>query len=308
MQGRFTSLVSKRVAVIGVSLTLVAAAGCGLASREESHQMPVTSAAASVGLPSASDSVEHHSSVDRLPIYWLENTDLGVYLYREYATKNVTGEPIGDSISYLLNEKPANAQWYTHLKPSAEVGVSMNKDNAITLDLPAKVFSAKLDRGLSERTVQQLVFTATAAASNAGLLIGTLPPKVKILVDGRANATVFGDLVLADSYQRDPNFMAPIWIIDPQYGATHKAGRVKLNGRTADFNAGVYYSLESKDKNGKMTVLTASDQIQPESIKTDGAFSFTRQLGVGSYKLTIWGQKTGSDKKIAPVFSEFNIK
>lgn len=301
-------MVSKRVAVIGVSLSLVAAAGCGLASREESHEMPINSAAASVQVPSASDSVEQHSSVDRLPIYWLENVDLGVYLYREYATKNATGEPIGDSVSYLLNEKPANSQWYTHLKPSTEVGVSMSKDNVITLDLPAKVFSAKLDRGLSERTIQQLVFTSTGAASNAGLLIGTLPPKVRILVDGQANATVFGDLILADSYERDPSFMAPLWIIEPQFGSTHKAGQQKISGRTAKFSDGNYYSLESKDKNGKLTVLIAADQIPTASINPDGSFSFTKQLGVGSYKLTFWGQKTGSSKKIASVSSEFTVK
>ncbi|PRB72447.1 GerMN domain-containing protein [Arthrobacter sp. MYb213] len=270
--------------------------------------MPISSAAASLALPAASDSVEHQSAIDRLPIYWLENTDLGVYLYREYATKNVTGEPIGDSISYLLNEKSVNPVWYTHLKPSSEVGVSMNKENVITLDLPAKVFSAKLDRGLSERTIQQLVFTSTAAASNAGLLIGTLPPKVKILVDGQANATVFGDLRLADSYERDASFMAPIWIIDPQFGATNKAGQIKFSGRTANFTDGIYYSLESKDKTGKLTVLTAAKAIKATSIKKDGSFNFTTQLGVGSYKLTFWGQETGSTKKIASVSSEFTIK
>lgn len=301
-------MISKRVTVTGVCLTLVVAAGCGLASREESHEMPISTAAGTVGLPPANDSVEHHSPIDRLPIYWLENMDLGVFLYREYATKNATGEPIGDSISYLLNEKPANAEWYTHLKPSGEVGVSMNQDNVITLDLPEKVFGAKLDRGLSERTIQQLVFTATAAASNAGLLVGSLPPKVRILVDGRANATVFGDLRLADSYDRDATFMAPIWIIDPQYGSTRKAGQIQFNARASKFSDGIYYSLESKDKSGKLTVLTAEEPIPEDTVNPDGSFDFTKQLSVGAYKLTFWGRESGSEEKIASVSSEFTIK
>ncbi|WP_404291426.1 GerMN domain-containing protein [Glutamicibacter arilaitensis] len=270
--------------------------------------MPISSAAATMGLPPANDSVEHHSSIDRLPIYWLENMDQGVFLYREYATKNATGEPIGDSISYLLNEKPANSVWYTHLKPTSEIGVSMNQDNVITLDLPEKVFSAKLDQGLSERTIQQLVFTASAAASNAGLFVGALPPKVRILVDGRANATVFGDLRLADSYERDASFMAPIWIIDPQHGSTFKAGQVHFTGRASNFTDGIYYSLESKDKSGKLTVLTADDRIPADTVSSDGSFEFDKQLSVGSYKLTFWGKESGSEDKIAPVSSEFSIK
>lgn len=170
-------------------------------------------------------SVETPSDKELIPVYWLQADNDGVYLYREYARAKASGDPVTDAISYMLNDKPAKDGWFTYLKPSTDIGVSISSENVITLDLPKKVFGAHLDEGLAQRSIQQLVFTATAAAANAGVLNGSQPPKLRLLVDGAANATVFDDYRLESEYERNSSFMAPIWIIDRRTPASSPPGR-----------------------------------------------------------------------------------
>ncbi|WP_313813775.1 GerMN domain-containing protein [Glutamicibacter sp.] len=269
--------------------------------------MPTGTSASSTYVPPASDSVERAGAGQSMPVYWLDNTDSGVYLYREYAQDTRHQEPISDAIAYLLAGKPADPTWYTHLKSSEDIGASIDNSNLITLDLPAKVFSARLDRGLSERSVQQLVFTATAAAANSGILVGSTPASVRILVDGQPNAVVFGDYTLQDSYQRDASFMAPLWIIDPQFGSTVDAGAVRIHGRTSDFTEGTYYSLESKNANGASKSVAGPTRLNPKSVESDGSFIMTKRLNPGKYTLTFWGENNDGKEKIGLVTSEFTV-
>lgn len=308
MQSRFLQKIPRRIGVVGIAAALVIAAGCGLSNRESSFEMPTSANAESLNLPSATDAGEQIGMATKLPIYWLENTDTGVFLYREYLPDNRHNEPVGDAIWTLLSAEPAGPHRYTHLSASDEIGVSMSSTNVITLDLPAKVFSAHLDEGLSERSIQQLVFTATAAASSSGLLVGETAPTVKILVDGQPNADVFDGYRLKDVYERNPKFMAPIWIVDPQYGTVLADGKVRINGRTTKFDIGTFYSLQKKDADGKLTVITAQKQVIPGKIEKNGAFSISERLSPGSYRLTFWGMETESDAKVGEVTSVFTVK
>lgn len=300
--------IPRRAGALGIAAALVVAAGCGLTNRDDAHQMPEVTSAEALDLPSATDTGEEIGLPAKLPIYWLENTDAGVFLYREYLEDTRHREPIGDAVWTLLTAQPANPKRYTHLKPADVVGVSISNANVITLDLPAKVFSSDLDRGLSERAIQQLVFTSTAAAANAGLVVGDAAPAVRILVDGKANATVFGDYRLKDSYERNAKFMAPIWIIDPQFGTTLKEGTVKINGRTTDFDIGTFYSLQRKDADDKLTVITAQKQLNPGQIKEDGSFSLSTHLSPGTYRLSFWGKEAEAEHPVGTVTSDFTVK
>jgi len=308
VQSRFMQKIPRRIGIVGITAALVVAAGCGLASRDSSFEMPTSANAESLNLPAATDAGEQVGVATKLPIYWLENTDTGVFLYREYLEDTRRSEPIGDAIWTLLSAKPAGPGRYTHLKPADEIGVSISNTNVITLDLPAKVFSAHLDDGLAERSIQQLVFTASAAAASSGLLVGDTTPTVKILVDGQANAIVFGGHRLSDVYERNAKFMAPIWIVDPQYAAVLGEGKVQINGRTSKFDIGTFYSLQKKDADGKLTVITAQKQVIPGKIESSGAFSINERLSPGSYKLSFWGMESQSDAKVGEVTSDFTVK
>ena len=304
MQHWFTRKVPRRIAATCALAAVVAAAGCGLSQGEESHSMPAESSIQSPTLPPVQDTAEKTTLAQKIPVYWLENTKTGVYLYREYAADTRHQEPISDAVAYLLAGKAADPKWYTHLKASNDIGASIDSANLITLDLPAKVFAAHLDEGLSERTIQQLVFTATAAASNAGILVGQTPASVRILVDGQPNSTVFGSYKLKDVYQREVDFMAPVWIIDPQYGSTRKSGALRIHGRTSQFSAGTYYSISESGSEQAARTMT----ISSKAIEDDGSFAITTRLKPGSYTLKVWGQEKSSDRRIGETSSTFNIK
>lgn len=308
MHSLFSQKIPRRIGVLGIAAALVVAAGCGLANRESSFEMPANASAETMNVPVSADASEQMDVLTRLPVYWLENTDSGVFLYREYLDDTRHSEPIGDAIWTLLSADPAAPHRYTLMKPSDEIGVSISNTNVITLDLPAKVFSAHLDEGLSERSIQQLVFTATAAAASSGLLVGQAPATVKILVDGKANAAVFGGHRLKDAYERKTEFMAPIWVIDPQFGTTLDDEKVTINGRTTKFDIGTFYSLQKKDADGKLSIITAQKQVIDGKIQDDGSFSLVERLSPGSYQLSFWGVESGSDVKIGEVSTEFVVK
>lgn len=308
MRSKFTQKIPRRIGIVGIAAALVIAAGCGLANRESSFEMPASASADSLNIPVSTDASEQMDTLTRLPVYWLENTKSGVFLYREYLEDTRHSEPIGDAINTLLSAQPAAPERYTLLKPSDDIGVSISNTNVITLDLPAKVFSAHLDEGLSERSIQQLVFTATAAASSSGLMVGDTPATVKILVDGQPNATVFDGHRLKDVYERNAQFVAPIWVIDPQFGTTLNDEKVTINGRTTKFDIGTFYSLQQKDADGKLSVITAQKQVIPGKIQNDGSFSLVERLSPGAYQLSFWGIESGSEAKIGEVSTEFVVK
>lgn len=269
--------------------------------------MPDTSNSAHQDLPSASGSVETPSDKELIPVYWLQADNDGVYLHREYARAKASGDPVTDAISYMLNDKPAKDGWFTYLKPSTDIGVSISSENVITLDLPKKVFGAHLDEGLAQRSIQQLVFTATAAAANAGVLNGSQPPKLRLLVDGAANATVFDDYRLESEYERNSSFMAPIWIIDPQNSSQFAAGKVKLNARSVAFSDGLYYRVERKNTAGDWQPVDEAQRVKATELDEDGALSRELALSPGEYRVTLWGQNNGSGAKIARTTSMFNV-
>ena len=269
--------------------------------------MPENAASAAAQLPAATDGVEKLSDKEMVPVYWMQASNEGVYLYREYARANDAGDPVTDALTHLLNEAPAKDGWFTYLKATHDIGVSLSVDNVITLDLPQRVFDAKLDTGLAERSIQQLVFTSTAAAANAGLLSSGTAPRVRLLVDGLPNATVFEDFRLESEYQRDPSLMAPIWIIDPQNGAEAGSSAVKLNGRSVEFSDGIYYQLEQATASQDWTPVHEPLRIDPAELDRDGAFTRELQLAAGKYRVTLWGQNADSDAKIARVSSIFDV-
>lgn len=302
---RFTS---RGITAAVVAVGLAVAVGCAAITENDEHRMPVSAASAAAQLPAPSDGVERLSDKELIPVYWMQASNDGVYLYREYARTESSGDPVTAALTYLLNEMPGKEGWFTYLKPASDIGVSISVDNVITLDLPQRVFSAKLDEGLALRTIQQLVFTSTAAASNAGLLNDGTAPRVKILVDGVSNATVFKDFGLAGEYQRDTSVVAPIWIIDPQNGAQASSGKVVLNARSISFTDGIYFQIEKATDSLDWAPVDQPSEIALTELAEDGSFSRELELSPGEYRVTLWGQNAGSESKIARVTSMFNVR
>ena len=79
----------------------------------------------------------------------------------------------------------------------------------ITIDISADAFGHKVDQGIAERSVAQLVYTATAAAAMAGLVDTTTAVQVSVLVDGHTGYNAFGHVPLDKPLTRNAAFRCP---------------------------------------------------------------------------------------------------
>lgn len=298
-----------RLAVLGLTVVLGTLAACGLGVPGERYSMP--KAATSVQTPAPLPSVEMESlnTTAHVPVYWLAENDGTVSLYREFVRVKGAADPIADSVRYMLSQKPADPRYFSAWRPSAAVGASISPDNVITLDLSAKAFGSAVDAGLAERSIAQLVFTATAAASNAGILTEGLEPSVRILVDGESGHEAFGHIALDHDFTRDASLAAPLWIIDPQFGTTQKAGQVTFHGVSAMFSGGEFWEITRRAESGDQGTVVASGALHTggEALGHN-EFSFTYVLAPGDYTFSAWGVDAQTGQRAGTESKDFTVK
>ena len=113
-------------------------------------------------------------------------------------------------------------------EPAKKLATSISGKNVITVDVSADAFNSNVDAGMAERAIQQLVYTATAAAASAGLIDSGQQIQVVVLVDGHTDYVAFDHVRLGAPTSRDGRMVAPVWIIDPPGGAHVRRRRVKI--------------------------------------------------------------------------------
>lgn len=278
--------------------------------------MPAASGAAIHASQSPWPAVEMESmNTNRnMPVYWLSESDSTVRLYREFVDIPGAGDPIAASVRYMLSAKPQDPAYFNLWRPSPSVGASVNAENVITLDLEKKAFAASLDHGLAERSIAQLVYTATAAASNAGILTDGIEPSVKILVDGASGYLAFGQIPLEKGFTRNAKLAAPLWIIDPQFGTTRAAGEVKFHGLAAAFSGGAFWEIgRLESAAGKKGAPVVGEVLYSGRLHTGGKdldsneFSFGIHLEPGTYVFSAWGVDADSGQEIGRESKEFTL-
>ena len=97
---------------------------------------------------------------------------------------------------------------------------------------PQDAFNSNVDAAMAERAIQQLVYTATAAAASTGLIDSGQQVQVVVLVDGHTDYVAFNHVRLGAPTSRSAGMVAPVWIIDPQEGNVGADGAVKISGRS----------------------------------------------------------------------------
>lgn len=305
--------VHSRIAVLALTALLGALAACGPGSGAEQFSMPASNAdIRSSASPLSSVEMEPLSTSRSAPVYWLSESDGTVSLYREFVSIPGAGDPIAASVRYMLSAKPQDPAYFNLWRPSQSIGASVSAENVITLDLEKKAFAASLDRGLAERSIAQLVYTATAAASNAGILSDGVEPSVKILVDGSSDFMAFGKIPLEQAFTREVKLAAPLWIIDPQFGSTQASGHVTFHGLTASFTGGEYWSIArkaTKKHPGVEGEVIASGRIHTGGDALDSnEFSFSYMLDPGEYVFSAWGVDKPSGMKVAVESKTFTVQ
>jgi len=187
------------------------------------------------------------------PLYWLGDVGGRLALYREFRTAPSTGAPIRDAVTALLSTRPGDPDYLSVWPRGTEVlGVRL-ADGVATVDLSAEAAQAHAPPETARMSLQQLAWTVTAAAKDAKLT-------VLLRIDGEPVADLWRSGISAEQAVgrgESLEVLAPVWIIDPQQGAT--VGRtVTVTGTAAVFEATVSIEVRRGDEVVRETFATAS--------------------------------------------------
>ena len=249
-----------------------------------------------------------------LPVYWLGDVDGSDRLFRELleTPEASTGDPIADAVLKMTSREPLDPDYRSPWQPASSVSSSISTRNVITIDLSSDALAEQLDEDEARLALQQLVFTATAAAAHAGLITGGESSSVVVLVDGESGYRAFGAVELRGEWTRDTSVLAPVWIIDPQEGVETDTSGFTVHGqgpaeqqevtwRVDRVPAGVA-SAEAPDATAGAPFDEGTAEISTAD-GAEGAYTFTLQLPPGGYEITVSAPDAGgaSDSKTIQV-------
>jgi hypothetical protein len=297
-----------RMAMLAVVTGLGALSGCVGATGGSTTTMPESSAPPpAVSTPSRSVPLETLSSQRLSPVYWLGERDATVYLYREYLSAEDQGDPVTTALKYMTEHRPTDPDFFNLWSPASRIGTSVGSDNVITVDLSADAFARKVDAGLAERAIQQLVYTATAAAANSGLLAPAPAARVDILVDGHTGFEAFGHVKLTGPISRTASLRAPIWIIVPQQDTEHPAGRVNVHGISQKFPGGTHWELSVRNDDGSLAVDSSGTAEPGAGTLGPGEYSVDLTLEPGDYRIAVWGIGADGSTRLSEDTKDFSV-
>lgn len=296
-----------KIAIVALSLSLLLGGCTSGGDGKPAVTMPATIASSSAGLVTSAP-LETAKASETLPVYWLGRSNDDVFLYREFQSSNSVDEPIVTALRTMMADKPLDPDYFSLWNEPSRLGASISAKNVITVDVSADAFGQKVDAGLAERSISQLIYTATAAAAMAGLVDTTTPIQVSLLVDGHTGYKAFGHVSLDKPLTRNPAFMAPVWIIDPGHGATYKEVPLKVIGQGVSPTGTLAWSL-SLMKDGSVSGEYLSGTVKiPQGPNELGEFTFNLVPPPGTYQLSIYiddplqpGRKIGLDTKVVTI-------
>ncbi|MDR6987193.1 spore germination protein GerM [Paenarthrobacter nitroguajacolicus] len=237
--------------------------------------------------PASNAPLETTQASTKIPVYWIGRSKEEVYLYREFRDISGDGNPVTTALRIMMAEKPLDHDFFTPWQEPASLATSISGKNVITVDVSRDAFNSNLDAGMAQRAIQQLVYTATAAASSSGLINSGQQIQVVILVDGHKDYMAFGQIQLGEPMARDASLVAPVWIIDPQEDTTVSTGLVKVNGRSTDSSKPIAWQILQDNGKGERTSLLTG-QTQPTGEPGQyGVFTFGATLKSGQYELRV---------------------
>ncbi|MGO4584221.1 GerMN domain-containing protein [Arthrobacter sp. 2RAF6] len=243
-----------------------------------------------VALQTAPDSnapLETTQASNKIPVYWIGRSDTDTFLYREFRDNPGNENPITTALRIMMSQKPFDHDFFTPWQNPGSLATSISGKNVVTVDVSRDAFNSNLDAGMAQRAVQELVYTATAAAASSGLIDSGQQIKVTILVDGHTDYMAFGQVKLGDPMVRDASMVAPVWIIDPQEDLTLPAGPVKFNGRSTDPSKKLHWQILRENSNGDKSSYLAGQTTASTVPGQGGTFSLTVGLGAGRYELRV---------------------
>ncbi|GAA1050415.1 GerMN domain-containing protein [Arthrobacter russicus] len=251
--------------------------------------------------------IETAQANNKVPVYWLGAANRG-FLYREFLRLNSGDDPIRAALQLMTSTKPLDPRYMTPWSKASKIAASVSGRTSITVDLSADAFAGKVSNETAQLAVQQLVYTATAAASNAGLVDSGQNVQVTVLVDGHTDFNAFDQVKLDRPLTRDAGVQAPIWIIDPQQGAVFESNTVNIGGRASLSSGSLQWELYLVDAQG-VPGLAQKGSASSAAAAQAGNFAFSLDLPSGKYQLKVFG--TDSNNPSAQLYLEdktFTVK
>lgn len=266
-------------------------------------------ATGSPGAPSTSAPLETTQSSNKAPVYWIGRSNSNVFLYREFRDVPEQENPVTRALRAMMSEKPLDPDFFTPWQDPEKLASSISGKNVITVDVSEDAFNSNLDADMAGRAIQQLVFTATAAAASSGLIDSGQQIQVRILVDSHTDYVAFDHVQLGDPMSRAAGMVAPVWIIDPQEGTDLAGGSVKITGRSTVPGGKLRWQILRAEANGnKAPYLTGETTAAAEAAQS-GVFTLALSLSSGSYELRVSQvDAAGTSQELNVDTRNFNVR
>lgn len=173
-----------------------------------------------------------------VPVYFVNDTRAGLRLAREWIPVDSPRNAIEEAITRMI-AKPPVPLYDTLWNPATEVRSVEVGDGTISVDLG--VSGTPIIRGEPDIAIQQLVYTATAAASLVDPDYGSMP--VRIFVDGEPADDLDGVDVSEVLRRAAPlDVRQLVQLNEPSQGATVRSP-VRVRGDAAVFEANLLWEL-----------------------------------------------------------------
>ncbi|MDO5502884.1 MAG: Gmad2 immunoglobulin-like domain-containing protein [Actinomycetia bacterium] len=223
------------------------------------------------------DEAAGEGEIAGMPVYYLGESPDGPRLFREFRTVPDVGDPVASAVSAMMSLPPHDADYVTPWVDAGEVSVQRDGD-VLTVDVPAEAFGGSVGSQHSEVAIQQLVYTATAAASVAG----EPASQVVVLIDGEPG-DAWGHVMVGELMERAPqtDVLNWTWITSPAQGGTMDAGEVTISGYGASFEGNFVITVTGETDSG--TSVEVSEPTTSTNGMGFGTWEFTVDLEPGEY-------------------------
>lgn len=260
------------------------------------------------GVPSTSAPLETTQSSNKAPVYWIGRSKDSVFLYREFRDVPEQENPVTRALRAMMAEKPLDPDYFTPWQNPKQLATSITGKDVITVDVSEDAFNSNLDAEMAARAIQQLVYTATAAAASSGLIDAGQQIRVRILVDGHTDYMAFNHVQLGSLMTRATGLAAPVWIIDPQENVELPAGTVKVTGRSTALGAELEWQVLKADPNGNKAPFLNGKTAAAADPAQAGVFTLELDLPVGDYELRVVQDNSGGQQGSTDETRSFRVR
>jgi hypothetical protein len=240
-----------------------------------------------------------------VPVYYLGggNASSGAsrpVLYREFRTVPKSDGVVRAAVEAMLHMRPLDPD-YRSLWPTATQirGVSISGTVA-TVDVTNNARTANAGATVEEVSLQQLVYTVTAAAPSVR--------SVRLRFDGQTKETLWGHIDTKRPITRleSTEVVAPIWVIDP--GQRARVSRTfTVKGTATVFEANVQWSVT---RPGSSTPIRSGFVTATKGAPERGDFTVTVTLPAGTtgdVVFTAWESSAQDGRVLFPDSKTYGV-